>query len=138
MRLVVDVAPGPPTIENVGQAEQSPHQTRLGALDRVPEKGIAGEIEVDDVAEAVDGDAGDVVSDVAVPGNMSPVAALVDVAAIAVRPALLQLFGALGVSSERSVLVAVPEPMDQLHQQIAVDPVPLLNRRMVQLGGLLE
>jgi hypothetical protein len=27
--------------------------------------------------------------------------------------------------------------MDQLHQQIAVDPVSLLNRRMVQLAGLL-
>ncbi len=138
MRLVVESRPGLPAIENIRQAEQPSDQPRLRVLRRTPEKGVVVEIEIDDVSVAVHRDARDVVPDIAVPIRTVAVGIGIHVADVAswavigrLRPRQLPPV-ALRVDPDRAVLVAVPEPPDQLHQQIAVDAMALLGGSVLQ------
>src|SRR5437588_2735745 len=79
MWLVIDPRPGLPAVIDVREAEQPPHQPRFGVLCRAPEKSVVVEIKVDDVAVAVDRDAGDIVPEIPVPFDMSLVGSLVPV-----------------------------------------------------------
>ena len=58
---------GLPAVENIGEAEQPAHHARFGVLGRASEKIVVVEIEIDDLAVAIDRDARDVVAKIAVP-----------------------------------------------------------------------
>jgi len=101
------------------------------------EKVVVVEIEINNLAVAVHRDARDVVAEIAIPIHTQPTGIGHHVAAIALWP-----FRQLGpinlrlpqrISSKRAAFVAVPEPDDQLHQQVAEDPVPVPHRGVAEL-----
>src|SRR6516164_9712820 len=119
MRLVADFFSGLPAVEDIGEAEQPAYHARFGVLRGAPEKVVVVEIEIDDVAVAVDRDARDVVAEIAIPAHAQSTWIRDHVAAIALRlfrelrPINLPLPQRIG--SERAALVAIPEPDNQLH-----------------------
>ncbi len=141
MRLVADLLAGLPAVEHVGEAEEAPHHARFGMLSGTAEEVVVVEIEIDDVAVAVDRDAGNVVAEIAIPVDAKPARIGHHLAAVACRRVrhllAIDLARPQRIGAERAALVAVPEPDDQLHQEIAIDPVALLDRIMAELGGIL-
>src|ERR1700730_2665596 len=136
MRLVADFFSRLPAVENIGEAEQPAHHARFGVLRGASEKVVVVEIEIDDLTVALHRDARDVVAEIAIPVHAQSAWIRDHVAAIALR-----LFRQLRpidlplpqrIESERPALVAVPEPDDQLHQQVTEDLVPVLHRGVVE------
>jgi len=96
---------------------------------------IVVEIEVDDLSIAVDCNAGNVVSDIPIPVDAKLVRIGDHVAAVALRRlGGLHLLHAPRIGTKRTSFVAVPEPDDQLHEQMAVDLMSLLDRLVRQFG----
>jgi hypothetical protein len=141
VRLVADLLAGLPAVEHVGEAEEAPHHARFGMLGGTAEEVVVVEIEIDDVAVAVDRDAGNVVAEIAIPVDAKPARIGHHLAAVACRRVRhllpIDLARPQRIGAERAALVAVPEPDDQLHQEIKIDPVALLDRVMAELGGIL-
>ena len=69
----------------IGEAEQAAHHAQFRVLGRAAEKIIVVEVEVDDLAVAVDRDAGDVVAEIAVPIDAGAIRIVDHVAAISYR-----------------------------------------------------
>ena len=86
------------------------------------------EIEVDDLPISIDRQTSDVVTKIAVPINSKPIGATRHITAIA-RYRLRQLrrislLRPERIAPSRPMLVAIPKPNDQLHKEMAIDPMP--------------
>jgi hypothetical protein len=136
-RLGADRVSGFPAVIDIGQAEQAANHPRFRVLGAAAEKLVVVEVEIDDFAVTVDREAGDVMADIAVPALPRAPRIVDRVAAIAVgrRQGLrgFKLLDTQRIGAERSAFVAVPEPDDQLHQQIAVDAMALPDRLLREL-----
>src|ERR1700730_5332429 len=126
-----------PAIADVGQAKKAPHHARLGMLGRTSKEVVVIEFEVDDLALPVDGQARDVVPEISIPVYAQRIRhrRIEHVASISAGDQLL-LFSA-GIFAQRPPLVAVPEAADQLHQQEAVDAMPLPADFRIEVLGYL-